>query len=75
MKIYKQTVDYEPMVEVGEKEVEFLNDFIIDYHTTYYYVDGEILDEALLDCKEPPAELVKFLREQIKDDGFEFVVE
>ena len=50
-KIYKVDCEFTPTIEVGEKEIEFLSDFIIDYHAiippvTHYFVDEELLDEA-----------------------------
>lgn len=82
-KIYKVSYKAEPTdIVLGDKElecIEFIADFILDYHQTHYYVDEDILNEVLdnmkQEDKEPPAELVNFLREQINKEGdFEFTI-
>ena len=79
-KIYKISYEAEPTdIVLGDKELEFIADFILDHHQIHYYVDEGTLDEVLdnmkQEGKEPPAELVNFLREQIKKEGdFEFTI-
>jgi len=56
-------------VALDEKAIEFLNDFVLDFRQTYYYIDKDMLDEAILGCKELPQELVDCLYKQLKGNG------
>lgn len=57
-------------ITVDDKAIEFLNDFILDFHETYYLLDKDMLDESLIgwNGKEPPKELVDFLYKQLEED-------
>lgn len=65
--------------DVGDKEFDFLERFMTEAHEAEYYLDKERLEEIVkeykADGKEIPEGLIKFLREQMREDGdFDFVI-
>ena len=72
--LYKMNCQAVPLgVALDGKAIEFLNDFVLDFRQTYYYMDKDMLDEAILGWKEtgeqPPQELVDSLYKQLKESG------
>lgn len=58
---------------LDDKAIEFLEDFYLDFHETYYYLDEDMLGETILGWKEsgkePPQELVDLLYKELKENG------